>query len=61
MVLLTTFIVKRDPRLEQAAGHPGHDNLDARRDVVELRGRIKGQHGATAVAAKGVVLVTARL
>jgi len=31
------------------------------RDVVELRGRIKGQHGATAVAAKGVVLVTARL
>ena len=30
-------------------------------DVVELRGRIRGQDGTTAVGAKGVVLVTAAL
>ena len=30
-------------------------------EVVELRGRIKGQDGATAVGAKGVVLVTPAL
>jgi acyl dehydratase len=30
-------------------------------DIVELRGRIKGQDGATAVGAKGVVLVTPAL
>jgi 3-hydroxybutyryl-CoA dehydratase len=30
-------------------------------DIVELRGRIKGEDGQTAVGAKGRVLVTARL
>jgi acyl dehydratase len=30
-------------------------------DVVELRGRIKGQNGETALGAKGRVLVTNRL
>ena len=30
-------------------------------DVVELRGRIKGQNGETALGAKGRVLVTDRL
>ena len=30
-------------------------------DIVELRGRIKGQDGQTAVGAKGRVLVTERL
>jgi acyl dehydratase len=30
-------------------------------DVVELRGRIRGQDGATALGAKGKVLVTERL
>jgi acyl dehydratase len=33
-------------------------NERLRGDVVELRGRIKGQNGATAVGAKGRVLVT---
>ena len=35
------------------------DKLDG--DVVELRGRIKGEDGATALGAKGRVLVTDRL
>jgi 3-hydroxybutyryl-CoA dehydratase len=30
-------------------------------EIVELRGRIKGEDGRTAVGAKGRVLVTARL
>jgi 3-hydroxybutyryl-CoA dehydratase len=36
-------------------------NLKLGGDVVELRGRIKSQDGATAVGAKGVVLVTGAL
>ena len=36
-------------------------NARLRGDVVELRGRIKGADGATAVGAKGRVLVTDRL
>jgi acyl dehydratase len=36
-------------------------NEKLRGDVVELRGRIKGQDGKTAVGAKGRVLVTDRL
>ena len=36
-------------------------NAKLRGDVVELRGRIKGADGATAVGAKGRVLVTDRL
>jgi acyl dehydratase len=36
-------------------------NVKLRGDVVELRGRIKGADGATAVGAKGRVLVTDRL
>jgi 3-hydroxybutyryl-CoA dehydratase len=36
-------------------------NQKLRGDIVELRGRIKGQDGKTAVGAKGRVLVTDRL
>jgi 3-hydroxybutyryl-CoA dehydratase len=36
-----------------------HEKLDG--EIVELRGRIKGQDGQTAVGARGRVLVTARL
>jgi acyl dehydratase len=36
-------------------------NEKLRGDVVELRGRIRGQDGATALGAKGRVLVTERL
>jgi acyl dehydratase len=36
-------------------------NAKLRGDVVELRGRIRGQDGQTAVGAKGRVLVTDRL
>jgi len=36
-------------------------NEKLRGDVVELRGRIKGQDGRTAVGAKGRLLVTDRL
>lgn len=36
-------------------------NARLRGDVVELRGRIRGEDGATAVGAKGRVLVTDRL
>ena len=36
-------------------------NSKLRGDIVELRGRIKGQDGNTAVGAKGRVLVTDRL
>jgi 3-hydroxybutyryl-CoA dehydratase len=38
--------------------HP-HDRLAG--DVVELRGRVQGQDGLTAVGAKGRVLVTRHL
>ncbi len=36
-------------------------NAKAKGDIVELRGRIKGQDGQTAVGAKGRVMVTDRL
>lgn len=36
-------------------------NAKAKGDIVELRGRIKGQDGQTALGAKGRVLVTDRL
>jgi len=36
-------------------------NRRLRGDIVELRGRIRGQDGAPALGAKGRVLVTARL
>jgi len=36
-------------------------NVKAKGDIVELRGRIKGQDGQTALGAKGRVLVTDQL
>lgn len=47
-------------RLEWLAIKVTH-NEKLRGDVVELRGRIKGQDGVTSVGAKGRVLVTDRL
>ena len=48
-ILLEWLVVKVTP------------NEKLRGDIVELRGRIKGQDGRTAVGAKGRVLVTDRL
>jgi acyl dehydratase len=48
-ILLEWLVVKVTP------------NEKLRGDIVELRGRIKGQDGKTAVGAKGRVLVTDRL
>jgi hypothetical protein len=49
MILLEWLVVKVTP------------NQKLRGEIVELRGRIKGQDGQTAVGAKGRVLVTDRL
>lgn len=48
-ILLEWLVVKVTP------------NQKLKGDVVELRGRIKGQDGQTALGAKGRVLVTDRL
>ena len=48
-ILLEWLVVKVTP------------NEKLKGDIVDLRGRVKGQDGATAVGAKGRVLVTARM